>query len=260
MRIALFEPEIAGNVGAIGGLDAALERQRTPAARRPGIAPVDPPAILVRGTGHAQEGTPFKPSTLGRPAGDRTWTRPGTTGDTTGSVPGAKPEKRPGRVIVDEKPGRRPVDPGRPAAEDGAVDNGRPRTWERPARPARPAPDADGGAPKPKPDSGDKPGRSTVDNGRPPRTERPDRPAATDDNRRPPADTGKPTWSRPAPQPERPSRDQEKPKVERNREPERPIRVERPREPEKPKAERTREPEKPKEQEKPQPPPPARQP
>src|SRR5215470_7727635 len=33
--------------GAIGRLDAALQRQRAPAARRPGEAPVEPRAVLM---------------------------------------------------------------------------------------------------------------------------------------------------------------------------------------------------------------------
>ncbi|HSS52421.1 MAG TPA: DUF6600 domain-containing protein, partial [Thermoanaerobaculia bacterium] len=245
--------------------------------------------VGARSPGHGQDGTPFKPATLGkpgRPAGDHTWTRTGTTGD----APGAKPGSRPGRTVAEgEKPGRpgRPADPGATAgaapggttggptgrptgrpADNGAVDNGRPRTWERPARPA---PNADGGAPKPRAGSGDKPDTSTVDNGRPVRTERPanpdrpQRPAATDDNRRPPAEP-KPTWTRPAPEaggapkPDR-SPAAEKPRVEPRREPERPKaepRPERIREPEKPKAEPRREPEKPKENDKPKPPPPSR--
>lgn len=270
-------------------------------ARKPQLPTDIVRTVAVQGAGHGQDGTPFKPSTLGRPSpaghgpgngratGDRTWTRTGTTGQAPGS--------KPGRVVAeDDKPGRS----GRPT-DNGAVDSGRPRSHERPGRPAA---NAGGGAPKPRTGSDPKPGdqqpvdqkpvdqkprRSTVDNGRPPRTERPadrpertERPAATDDNGRPPADSVKPTWKRPAPESdagsprpdrtrvqEKPKIDQnrepatpriernrepEKPKVERNREPEKP-RAEPKREPEKPKAERSKEPEKPKE--KPQPPPPA---
>jgi hypothetical protein len=233
--------------------------------------------VGARGPGHAQDGTPFKPATLGKPGrheggngrtpgtGDRTWTRNGTIGDTSGDKPGSPPEGRPGRGTVDSgKPGR----PGRPVDTTG-----------------RPAPNADGGAPKPRVGSGDKPDRAPVDtNGRAPRPDRPDRPAATDrpttnENRRPPVSNDKPTWSRPAPdadgrapKPDRspvvekpraePRREPERPKaVEPRREqPERPTRVEPRREPERPrvepKAEPKREPEKPKE--KPQPPPPTR--
>ncbi|HEV7506607.1 MAG TPA: DUF6600 domain-containing protein [Thermoanaerobaculia bacterium] len=229
--------------------------------------------VGARGPGHAQDGTPFKPATLGKPGrgghdtgNGRTWTRAGTTGDAPGNKPESKPGSRPGRVIVDgAKPGRtgRPAE-GRPADTNGsAVDNGRPQTWERPA------PNADGGAPKPRAGSGAKPDRPTVDNGRPPRTERPaDRPATSDDNRRPPADNNKPTWKRPAPEsdgaspkPDR-SRDSAKPSIERSREPA-PTRPERNREPEKPKverreAERPKVQEKPKAQEKPKEKPPAR--
>lgn len=249
-------------------------------ARKP-LTPEVVQTVGTRGPGHAQDGTPFKPATLGKPGrgghdgngrapangGDRTWTRTGTTGEVPGS--------RPGRVNVEG------AKPGRPADSGGAVDNGKPRTWERPGRPA---PNADGGAPKPRPGSGDKPDRSPVDtNGRSPRTDRPartdrpDRPAATDDNRRPPA-PDRPTWKRPAPEadggspkPER-NRETPKPSVDRSRppeqpkaeprreQPERPTRVEPRREPERPRVEPRpepkREPEKPKD--KPQPPPPNR--
>src|SRR6185312_441566 len=244
--------------------------------------------VGARGPGHAQDGTPFKPATLGKPgrgghegngrsAGDRTWTRTGTTEEVPGAKPGSQPGSKPGRVNVDGgKPGRpgRPVDTtgrpadGRPADGGSPVDTGKPRTWERPGRPA---PNADGGAPKPRAGSGDKPDRSPVDtNGRPPRTERPDRPTATE---RPPVDNNKPTWKRPeteAPKPDRgpvtekprpERREPAPPRAEPRREqPERPARVEPRREPERPRpeprVEPKREPEKPKE--KPQPPPPAR--
>jgi hypothetical protein len=258
-------------------------------ARKPQLSTDLVHTVTVQGAGHGMDGTPFKPSTLGRPSpavhgagpgrttGDRTWTRTGTTGQAPGSRPGDKPART-----------GRPVD-------SGAVDNGRPRTQERPGRPA---PNADGGAPKPRAGSDSKPGdqkpidkppvdqkpsRPPVDNGRPPRTgittERQDHPAATDDNRRPPADNKKPTWTRPAPEsgggspkPDvtriqekpkvDPNREPQAPKVERNREPDRP-RVEPKREPEKPKVEPKREPPKPKEPEKPKekptPPPPARE-
>jgi len=229
-------------------------------ARKPQLPTDIVHTVAVQGAGHGQDGTPFKPSTLGRPnpaghgggngrpAGDRTWTRTGTAGQTPGSKPGDKPAR-----------GGRPVDSGRPA-DNGAVDNGRPRPHERPGRPAS---NADGGAPKPRAGSdskpGDqKPGRSTLDDGRPPRTERPadrpdrpDRPTATEERRRPPVDNGRPTWTRPekdsdgsAPKPDR-TRVQEKPKADQNREPATPN-VERNREPERPRAEPRREPERPK--------------
>jgi hypothetical protein len=235
--------------------------------------------VGTRSPGHGQDGTPFKPATLGKPGrgghdgngrtpgtGDRTWTRTGTTGGASEDKPASQPGARPGRGTVDN---------GKPGS---TVDTGKPRTWERPGRPA---PNAEGGAPKPRAGSGDKPDRPPVDtNGRPPRTERPDRPAAADrppanENRRPPADDTKPTWKRPeadggSPKPDRSRETPPKPSVERTRPPE-PPKAERNREPERPRAEPRREPERPKAEpkpepkretekpkEKPQPPPPTR--
>ncbi len=218
--------------------------------------------VGTRNPGHGQDGTPFKPATLGKPGrgghdgngrtpgtGDRTWTRTGTTDEAPGARPGSKPGSRPGRVVIDEG---------------------------KPGRPGRPAPNTDGGAPRPRAGSGDKPDRSPVDtNGRPPRTDRPavtDRPP-TNENRRPPVDDSKPSWKRPDADSPKPDRGPvtEKPRVERREpappkaeprreQPERPVRVEPRREPERPrvepKPEPKRETEKPKE--KPQPPPPTR--
>src|SRR6266850_5016658 len=42
-------------VGAVGGLDAALERQRAPASRRPRVAHAVLGAVAVRGAGHAED-------------------------------------------------------------------------------------------------------------------------------------------------------------------------------------------------------------
>ena len=41
-------------IGAVGGLDPALERQRAPAARRPRVAQAVAAAVCVRGAGHAE--------------------------------------------------------------------------------------------------------------------------------------------------------------------------------------------------------------
>src|SRR5688572_30343211 len=42
------------DLGTVGRLDAALQRQRAPAPRRPGVAPVEPRAVLVRRPGDAE--------------------------------------------------------------------------------------------------------------------------------------------------------------------------------------------------------------
>jgi hypothetical protein len=239
--------------GPRNGRDAGVGGREVPdvtpfIARKPQLPTDIVRTVAVQGTGHAQDGTPFKPATLGKPSRNgHTWTRAGTTGDAPGAKPGQVIADRPGRTgrpvapagtpgaATGASPGATPSRPtGRPVDNGSAVDNGRPRTRERPARPA---PNTDGGAPKPPAVSGDKPDRSTVDNGRPsrpnPAPDRPQRPTATDDNGRPPVET-RPTWTRPAPTPDR-SPVAEKPRVER-REPAPTTRPERTREPEKPKA------------------------
>jgi hypothetical protein len=255
-------PNGATGNGPHNGRDVGVGGREVPdvtqfIARKPQLPTDLVRTVAVQGAGHGLDGTPFKPATLGkpshgpgngRPTGDRTWTRTGTTGD----APGAKP----GRVIVDNpKPGRtgRPADNGRPVDNGRPADSAKPRTWERPGRPA---PNADGGAPKPRPGPDQKPDRSPVDNGRPTRTDRPDqthqpdrtthRPAANDDGGSPRPDRNR----EPAPPKVEPRREPAPPpRAEPRREPERPTRVEPRREPEKA-------PEKPKE--KPQPPPPTR--
>ena len=89
----------------------------------------------------------------------------------------------------------------------GAVDSGKPRTWERPGRPA---PNADGGAPKPRAGAGDEPDRPAVDTEWPaapgptaliPRCDN-DRPTASESGRRPP-DERRQARLEPAPRPTR---------------------------------------------------------
>jgi hypothetical protein len=199
-------------------------------ARKPQLPTDLVRTVAVQGAGHGLDGTPFKPATLGkpsrdthgagngRPTGDRTWTRTGTTGNAP-TPPGSKP----GRVIVDNpRPGRTgpPVDNGRPPRTD------RPDQTNQPDRTRRPAITDDSLRPP-------------ADNGKPTWK----RPASSDDDGSP-----KPDRSREPAPPPNVDRNRESAPPKPTREPERP-RVEPKREPEKP-------PEKPKE--KPQPPPPTR--
>jgi hypothetical protein len=184
-----------------GGVETAgrdLPDVTTFVARKPQLPTDVVRTVGAQAPGSSLDGTPLKPSTLGRgPSGrDReagaaqgrggqTWTRPG---EASGS--------KPGRVEIGGD------NSGRPA--DRPVNDGRTGAWERPGRPTA---NADGGAPRPdrgsKPDRSDRSGQSDSSGST---WSRPSRPA-------PEADGG-------APRPER-SRGQEKPREQAPPPPER---------------------------------------
>ncbi|MEA2601276.1 MAG: hypothetical protein QOF89_2268 [Acidobacteriota bacterium] len=192
----------------VGGRD--LPDVTTFVARKPQLPTEVVRTVATQAPGAALDGTPLKPSTLGRgPSGrDReagaaqgrggqTWTRPG---EATGG--------RPSRVEIGGDNPRRPAD-----------NNGRPGTWERPGRPTT---GADGGAPRPERSA--KPDRSDRSDSPGSTWSRPSRPAPEADGGSPRPRTGsdekpaRPERPAPAPETRERSRDQERPRQEKPRE------------------------------------------
>ncbi len=180
-----------------GGGTAELPDVTPFVARKPDL----PPAVartVMSAKPQGLDGTPLRPSTLGRPGrragnprpeGPRP-EAPGTPGHPT--VLGGEPG-RPGPVAGDRNPQRKPtVVPGRPSRPAPQVDGGAPRPDRRPVvqppavqprpdrndrqpppvedrppvvreRPVRPAPEANGGSPRPQPER-----RPQVQENRPP--------------------------------------------------------------------------------------------
>lgn len=178
------------NAHEVGGAGREIPDVTPFIARKPQLPADVLRRVAVDRPGPELDGTPLKPGTLGRPSREARGTGNG------------RPADRPGRVVIGEGANR--DNPGRPA------DNGRTGTW---SRPGRPAPSADGGAPRP---------------GRSDRTERTGRPGRPVDNgpqarpERPAADNGRPTWQRPeaaggASRPERSSPPVERPQPQAER-------------------------------------------
>jgi hypothetical protein len=126
-------------------------------ARKPNLPDTVTRTVRTDGNSNVLDGTPLKPGTLGR----------GQRAGTSGAQPGdyGKPSDRPRIVFGDDaprgaSPGSRPTtQPSKPATRsgdsaaeaNGSSSSGRPRiVIEKPERPSRPAPEADGGAPRPR--------------------------------------------------------------------------------------------------------------
>jgi hypothetical protein len=222
-------------------------------ARKPNL----PPAVartVISAKPQALDGTPLRPSTLGRPGRRASEGRPAVQGAQPGKpgpvIGGGTPA---GRPVVRETPGRtgRPgpqVDGGAPnprviggnngGNDRGDRDNGKPVVRERPARPAA---EADGGAPRPerkpvvieiKPDARpDRSERPAAEDRPPVVRERPARPSSEADGGSPRPER-RPEVEQPRPDRYERPQTQDRPQVREERQPERRPQVEERRPPE----------------------------
>lgn len=147
-----------------GGRTAELPDVTPFVARKPNL-PQSVARTVVSAKPQALDGTPLRPSTLGRPG------RRGSEG--RGSVQGAQPSAQ---------------QPSRPGSVAGGTPAGKPVVRETPGRTGRPSPQADGGAPNPRVVGGNGGssgnggnGGSRGDRNEPVVRERPGRPAAEAD-------------------------------------------------------------------------------
>ncbi|MFL6232882.1 MAG: DUF6600 domain-containing protein, partial [Thermoanaerobaculia bacterium] len=154
-------------------------------ARKPKL-PSDVVRSVVAEKPQVLDGTPLRPSTLGkpdrRPARDRGsvfGAEPGRPGSAPGAAVGAgEPQVRPGHRPAPQADGGAPRPrPGKPAVEQPSVPGGQPTERERPGR--RPAPEVQGGQPAERERPTDRP---SVFGGKPDRIEKPQ----TEERRRPP--------------------------------------------------------------------------
>jgi hypothetical protein len=255
-----------------GGRTAELPDVTSFVARKPNL-PQAVARTVISEKPQVLDGTPLRPGTLGRPGRRGSEGRPSVQGAQPGKpgpvIGGGTPA---GRPVVRETPGRngRPgpqVDGGAPnprvvggnhgegsGGDRGDRDNGRPVVRERPARPAA---EADGGAPRPerkpvvievkpqvRPDRSERPDtRPDTEDRQPVVRERPSRPSSEADGgsprpeRRPEVEQARPDrYERP--------QTQDRPQVREERQPERRPQVEERRPPERrPEAREERQPE-----------------
>ncbi len=193
-------------------------------ARKPDLSPDIRRAVSSDDT-KPLDGTPLKPSTLGRKpvrAQDDSWNT-GTPGKPrvvlgdggssrgSGGQPTVReiPDRRPapqtdgGAAKPRVTPGEQPDSSGRPSVDD------KPTVHERPS--ARPAPQADGGTPKP--DKPERPSRVVIER-EPDRSSDNDRPAPSEPTVREKPSRPEPEADGGSPRPERSAEPREKPRVD----------------------------------------------